>query len=410
MPSIWDDFCRVKGAIKDGSDGSVACDHYYRYKDDIVLMKSLGMAAYRFSVAWPRILPNGTGPVNPKGLAFYDRLVDTLLENGITPFVTLYHWDLPSILHARGGWTVRDSAGWFADYSTAVVKALGDRVKNWITLNEPWCSSYLSYELGQHAPGFQDKDLASKAAHNLLLAHGQGLQAIRAVGDAETRVGITLNFEPRLPATNSVADKRAAEAEFDWLYEAFAEPILTGAYNQRMLDRMGSAPDIRAGDMALIAARNDFIGVNYYTPALVKAGQGVVRDEQAEYSLMDWAVNPQGLFAVLMRLHRESKGRTPLYVTENGNSFVDKLKNGRIKDARRIAYLRGHFAAAHRAIQEGCDLRGYFVWSLMDNFEWAWGYQQFFGIVHVDYKTQRRTIKDSGYFVRDVAQANAVEN
>jgi beta-glucosidase len=331
------------------------------------------------------------------------------LAQGITPFATLYHWDLPSALNARGGWTVRDCAGWFADYAAVMVRALGDRVKDWITLNEPWCSAYLSYELGQHAPGLQDHALASRAAHNLLVAHGLGLQAIRANGDADTRAGITLNFEPNLPATDSAADQRAAAEAFDWLYEAFATPVLSGAYPQRMLDRMGSAADIRPGDMALIAARNDFMGVNYYTPARVSAERGVVRDEAAEYSLMNWAINPDGLYAVLMRLHRDSRGRLPLYVTENGNSFVDALHNGRVHDDRRVAYLRGHFAAAHRAIQNGADLRGYFVWSLMDNFEWAWGYEQFFGVVHVDFATQQRTIKDSGFYLRDVIAANAID-
>jgi beta-glucosidase len=407
--SIWDDLCRVKGAIKDNSDGSVACDHYHRYKDDVALMKSLGMQGYRFSVAWPRVLPAGTGAINAKGLDFYSRLVDELLANGITPYVTLYHWDLPSALHIQGGWTHRDCAGWFADYAAVMVHALGDRVKDWITLNEPWCSAYLSYELGMHAPGVRDRAAASKAAHNLLVAHGLAMQAIRASGDSSLRAGITLNFEPRLPFSDSAEDKAAAEAEWDWLYEGFAEPVITGAYSQRMLDRMAGAADMRAGDMALISQRNDFLGVNYYTPALVKAGAGVVRDEKAEYTLMDWAVNPKGLYAILMKLHRATKGRVPLFVTENGNSFVDKLENGRVHDERRIAYLRGHFAAAHQAIHDGADLRGYFVWSLMDNFEWAWGYQQFFGIVHVDYATQQRTVKDSGFWVRDVIKANAIE-
>ncbi len=408
--SIWDDLCRVKGAIADDSDGSVACDHYHRYKDDVALMKSLGLQAYRFSVAWPRVLPNGTGAINAKGLDFYRRLVDELLANGITPYATLYHWDLPSALQIRGGWSNRDCAGWFADYAGVMVNALGDRVKDWTTLNEPWCSAYLSYEIGAHAPGVRDRAAASKAAHTLLLAHGRAMQAMRAAGDRDTRVGITLNFEPRLPFSDSAEDKAAAEAEFDWLYESFAEPIITGAYGQRMLDRMAGAADMHAGDMALIAQRNDFIGVNYYTPALVKASAGVVRDESAEYTLMNWAVNPKGLHAILMKLHRDTQGRTPLYVTENGNSFKDTLEHGRVHDERRIAYLRGHFAAAHQAIQDGADLRGYFVWSLMDNFEWTWGYQQFFGIVHVDYVTQQRTVKDSGYFYRDVIAANAVNS
>ncbi|MFN4293597.1 MAG: GH1 family beta-glucosidase [Thermoflexales bacterium] len=406
--SIWDDFCRYKDAITDGSDGSVACDHYHRYRDDVALMKQLGLKAYRFSIAWPRILPAGRGAVNPKGVAFYDRLVDELLTAGIRPFVTLYHWDLPSALNAQGGWTTRDSAAWFADYASVVVRALGDRVKDWITLNEPWCSAYLGYEFGMHAPGYQDKALAARAGHNLLLAHALGLQAIRAAGDAETRVGITLNFEPHLPATDSDDDRRAAESDFDWQYEGFAEPILTGSYSQRMLDRMAGAADIRAGDMAMIAARNDFIGINCYTATRVSAERGVVYDDDPEFTRMGWAVRPEGLYAILMRLHRATRGRTPLYITENGASFEDQITDGRVHDERRVAYLRAHFAAAHRAIQDGADLRGFFVWSLMDNFEWSFGYQQFFGIVHVDYATQKRTIKDSGYYLRDVIAANAV--
>ncbi len=406
--SIWDDFCRYKDAIVDGSDGSVACDHYHRYRDDVALMKQLGLKAYRFSIAWPRILPEGRGAINPKGVAFYDRLVDELLAANICPFVTLYHWDLPSVLNAQGGWTTRDSAAWFADYATVVVHALGDRVKDWITLNEPWCGAYLGYEFGMHAPGYQDKALAARAGHNLLLAHALGLQAIRAAGDAKTRVGITLNFEPHLPATDSDDDRRAAEDDFDWQYEGFAEPILTGSYSQRMLDRMAGAADIRAGDMAMIAARNDFIGVNCYTAVRVSAERGVVYDDNPEFTRMGWAVRPEGLYAILMRLHRATRGRTPLYVTENGASFDDQVADGRVHDERRVAYLRAHFAAAHRAIRDGTDLRGFFVWSLVDNFEWSFGYQQFFGIVHVDYATQQRTIKDSGYYLRDVIAANAV--
>ena len=407
-PSIWDDFCRLKDAILDGSDGSVACDHYHRYCEDVALMKQLGLKAYRFSVAWPRILPAGRGALNPKGLAFYDRLVDELLSAGIRPFVTLYHWDLPSALNALGGWTVRDSAAWFADYAAVVVRALGDRVKDWITLNEPWCSAYLGYEFGMHAPGHRNKDLASKAGHHLLLAHAMGMQAIRAAGDAHTRVGITLNFEPHLPATDSEADRQAAAQAFDWQYEGFAEPILTGAYGQRMLDRMAGAADIRSGDLAMIAARNDFIGVNCYSAVLVSAARGVVYDDDPEFTRMGWAVRPAGLHAILMRLHRATRGQIPLYITENGASFTDEVTDGRVHDERRIAYLRAHFAAAHQAIQDGADLRGFFVWSLMDNFEWSFGYQQFFGVVRVDYATQQRLIKDSGYYLRDVIAANAV--
>ncbi|MCS7088618.1 MAG: GH1 family beta-glucosidase [Thermoflexales bacterium] len=406
--SIWDDFCQLKGVIRDGSDGSAACDHYHRYAEDIALMRAIGLKAYRFSVAWPRVMPQGRGAINRKGLDFYNRLVDGLLEAGIRPFVTLYHWDLPSTLNAQGGWTNRDSAGWFADYATVVVRALGDRVKDWITLNEPWCSAYLGYEAGMHAPGYRDRTLAARAAHHLLLAHGTAVQAIRAAGDAQTRVGITLNFTPNLPASESEADRRAAAEAPDWFYEPFAEPILTGAYNARVLERLDGAVEIRPGDLAIIATRNDFLGVNYYSATLISAERGEVHDDNPEYTLMGWPVRPQGLYAVLMRLHHATRGQLPLYVTENGASFKDEVVNGRVHDEQRIAYLRAHIASMHRAIQDGADVRGYFVWSLLDNFEWSLGYQQFFGIVHVNYTTQARIIKDSGYFYRDVIANNGL--
>ncbi len=407
-PSIWDDFCRVSGAIADGSDGSVACDHYHLYREDVALIRQLNLKAYRFSISWTRILPEGRGALNPKGIAFYDRLVDALLENGIRPFVTLYHWDYPSALHARGGWTVRDTAGWFADYAAAVVRALGDRVKDWITLNEPWCSAHLGYGIGVHAPGIKDMPTAYRVAHHLLLAHGAAVQAIRATGDSETRVGITLNFTPSLPATDSDADRQAAEQHGDWMYDAFASPILTGAYPSRVLSLFESAVDIRPGDMALIAARNDFLGVNYYSAQVVSAEQGPIQVSDGEYTLMGWLVIPRGLHATLLRLHRDSKGRLPLYVTENGASYRDVVEGDRVHDPQRVNYLREHFKAAWQAIQDGVDLRGYFVWSLLDNFEWGHGYQQFFGVVHVDYATQRRTLKDSALYLREVAIENAV--
>lgn len=407
-PSIWDDFCRIKGAIRDGSDGSIACDHYHRYAEDVALMRSLGVQAYRFSVAWPRVLPQGRGAINQKGLDFYQRLVDALLEAGIRPFVTLYHWDLPSALNAQGGWTNRDSAGWFADYAAVMVRALGDRVKDWITLNEPWCSAYLGYELGKHAPGYRDRTLAARAAHHLLLAHGMATQAIRAAGDAQTRVGITLNFAPNLPATDSEADRKAAAEAPDWLYEPFAEPIFTSAYNARVLEQLGGAVEIRAGDLATIATRLDFLGVNYYTATLISAERGVVNDDNPEYTLMGWQIRPQGLYALLMRLHHDTRGQLPIYITENGASFEDTVVDGHVHDERRVAYLRAHIAAVHRAIQDGADVRGYFVWSLLDNFEWDWGYQQFFGLVRVDYTTQARLIKDSGYFYREVIANNGL--
>ncbi|MCS7060151.1 MAG: GH1 family beta-glucosidase [Anaerolineae bacterium] len=411
--SIWDRFSHTPGKVMDDANGDVACDHYHRYQEDVELMRSLGLKAYRLSVSWPRVLPNGIAPANPKGIAFYDRLIDALLNAGIEPFITLYHWDLPVALQDRGGWGNRDVAGWFADYAALMVRALGDRVRYWITLNEPWCVAFLGHDLGVHAPGIRDRRLALQVVHNTLLSHGAAVQAIRAAGDAQTQVGITLNFQPNLPATDDPADQAAADSALDSLYEWFAHPILRGYYSDRVLRYAGpDAPTIRAGDMSLISARNDFLGVNYYTVSFYRAVDGKAEQVELpglEYTLMNWAVVPRGLTMVLHRLSRDSHGRLPLYITENGCSYLDQVgPDGRIHDAKRVEYLRAHFAAAQQAIQEGVDVRGYFVWSLMDNFEWAWGYRQWFGVVAVDYATQKRTIKESGYYLRDVIAANAV--
>jgi beta-glucosidase len=406
--SIWDRFSHTPGNVRDDANGDVACDHYHLFKQDVALMKEIGIGGYRFSVAWPRVLPDGRGRINTTGLDFYDRLVDELLAASIRPFVTLYHWDLPVALHDLGGWANRDIAGWFADYAAVMVRALGDRVHDWITLNEPWCTSFLSYDIGEHAPGIKKSAQAIRVAHHTLLAHGMGLQAIRAAGDADTRAGITLNMGCNMPLTGSAADQAAAADAIDDMYEWFVPPILTGAYSSRL----PQPPNIQPGDMALVGARNDFLGVNYYTPTRFSAAAGrpeAVRNPDGEYTLMNWEVEPEGLYQVLLKLKRDTRGKLPMYITENGASFTDTLTpDGRVHDERRVAFLRGHFGAAQRAIQQGVDLRGYFVWSLMDNFEWAHGYRQWFGIVHVDYSTQKRTIKDSGYYLRDVAAANAV--
>ncbi len=411
--SIWDRFSHTPGCTLDGATGDVACDHYHRYADDIALMKDLGLQAYRLSIAWARVLPEGAGRLNPRGLAFYDRLIDQLLEAGITPFVTLYHWDLPVALQDRGGWGNRDIAGWFADYAALMVRALGDRARHWITLNEPWCVAFLGHDTGEHAPGLRDRRLALQVVHHTLLAHGQALQAIRAAGDGQTQAGITLNFETKLPASGSPADQSAADSVLDPLYEWFATPVLTGAYSPRIVEDAGPlAPRVAPGDMALIGARNDFLGVNYYTSTRYRDADGQARPVDlpgTERTLMNWAVIPEGLTALLLKLHRDSRGRLPMYITENGCSYADPVApDGSIHDERRVAYLRAHFAAAHKAIQAGVDLRGYFVWSLLDNFEWAWGYRQFFGITRVDFDTQKRAVKDSGAFVRAVAAANAL--
>jgi beta-glucosidase len=411
--SIWDRFSHTPGKVKNGDTGDVACDHYHRHAQDVALMKQLGTQAYRFSVAWPRILPQGTGKVEQRGLDFYSRLVDELLNAGIRPFVTLYHWDLPMALQDRGGWVNRDIIGWYADYAAIVVKALGDRVHDWITLNEPWCTAFLGYDTGEHAPGLRNRKLALQVAHHTLLAHGLGLHAIRAAGDAETRVGITLNMSINLPATDSPEDKAAAAEAEDAMYEWFTLPILTGHYSNRLVERAGNdAPSVHHGDMALICARNDFLGLNYYSPTRFSGRNGkieVVRNPNAEYTAMDWEIAPDGLYLLLLKLRDATRGSLPIYITENGCAFADTVSSdGHVHDERRVAFLRGHFDAAQRAVRDGVDLRGYFVWSLTDNFEWAHGYTKFFGIVRVNYDTQERIVKDSGYYLRDVIAANAV--
>jgi beta-glucosidase len=412
--SIWDDFCDMPGKIIDGSNGAVACDHYHRWRDDIALIKSLGAKAYRFSVAWPRVLPAGFGQVERRGLDFYSKLVDGLLEAGIEPYVTLYHWDLPSALQVRGGWYNRDIAEWFADYSALMARTLGDRVTNWMTINEPWCVSFLSHEIGEHAPGLRDGKVARQVAHHTLLAHGRGMQALRACSALPAKVGIVLNYEPCLPYDSNNPDDVSAARLADLTDQAhgwFTYPVFRGYYSPELIAQSGAdAPDIQAGDMALIAQRNDFLGINNYTVGRYTLQNGKptrVRNTAAEHTLMDWEVAPEGLYSLLLRLHDETRGKVPLLVTENGASFADKLvrrkDTARVRDERRIAYLHGHVETVRQAIEKGVDVRGYFAWSLMDNFEWAKGYQQWFGIVHVDYATQKRTIKDSGWAFRALA-------
>ncbi len=410
--SIWDDFCATPGKIKDGSNGDVACDHYHLYQDDVKLMQSLGFGAYRFSIAWPRILPNGRGHVNGAGVDFYSRLVDELLERGITPFATLYHWDLPSDLQERGGWGHRDTALYFADYAAIMARVLGDRVRNWITLNEPWCTAFLSHDIGLHAPGIKNPALARRVAHNTMLAHGLGLQALRGslpVTDTPANCGIALNFSTKMPLTNSPEDKQACAEAVEPLGDWFVPPILYGTYDPRL----PLPENIQAGDMAIIAQRNDFIGVNYYTPVRIKAGRKgmpeIARNDKAKFTTMDWEVEPKGLKLLLMNLHAATRGQVPLYVTENGAAYNDTIDaDGCVHDKARVSYFKGHLTAVQQAISAGADVRGYFAWSLMDNFEWAEGYQQCFGIVKVDYKTQKRIVKDSAKFLSQCAAANAV--
>ncbi len=413
--SIWDRFSHTPGKIKDGSTGDVACDHYHRWQDDIALMKGLGMQAYRFSIAWPRILPQGRGAVNKAGLDFYDKLVDGLLTAGIRPFVTLYHWDLPQALQEEGGWENRAVVDAFAEYADVVSRRLGDRVTDWITHNEPWVAAFIGYAFGFHAPGKTEYPAAFRAAHHLLLSHGTAVSIIRQ-NSPNAQVGITLNLNVSDPADpNNPADWDAARQMDGFINRWFLDPVNGRHYPADMVAHFENAfPHsinfIQSGDMATIAAPTDFLGVNYYTRAVVKARDGFlpeqIKIETSPYTDIGWEVHPNSLYRLLNRLHHEYRPQK-MYITENGASYgTGPDGNGRVADTRRLNFLRGHFAAAHRAIEQGVPLAGYFVWSLMDNFEWAEGYEQRFGIVWVDFETQERIPKDSALWVRDVIDSN----
>lgn len=416
--STWDRFSHTPGKTANGDTGDTACDHYHRVEEDIQLMASLGVQAYRFSIAWPRILPDGGGAVNERGLAFYDRLVDRLCEAGITPFVTLYHWDLPQALEDIGGWLNRDIADHFAHYADVVSHRLGDRVKHWAAFNEPLCIVLLGYLTGEHAPGRRDQTFVevNTALHHVFLAHGKSVPILRA-NCPDAQVGIMLNIYPIYPATDSEAD-RAAAGRFDQFHnEWYSRPVLKGEYPAEMLKMFGpAAPNILPGDMETIAAPLDFIGLNYYSRMVVADDPQSenplkirwVRVESSEYTDMDWEIYPDGLRDLLARIHNEYHPKA-IYIAENGCAMPDLLDTcGEVHDPRRVAYLQSHLRALHRAIQEGAPVKGYFVWSLMDNFEWSHGYAKRFGIVYVDYPTQRRIPKDSFHFYHDVIRANGL--
>jgi len=422
--SIWDRFCATPGKVLDGSSGAVACDHYHRWRADIALMRDLGAKAYRFSVAWPRVIPGGRGPVNERGLAFYDRLVDALLEAGIAPFVTLYHWDLPQVLQDSGGWAERSTVDSFARYVDVVSRRLGDRVGHWITHNEPWCTSILSHHLGIHAPGLTDLTTALRVAHHVLLSHGEAVPVIRANALPGAEVGITLNFEVATPASPSAADRDAARHADGAFNRWFLDPVSGRRYPADIVHDYQQAgawpvdsPDwVHPGDMARIAVATDFLGVNYYTRRIVRstsvpedanARRTVAAPPTSELTTMGWEVYPEGLYGLLCRIHFEY-GPQKIYVTENGSAFPDTVDpDGSVHDPRRVAYLRDHLDACARAMRAGVPLAGYFAWSLLDNFEWERGYTQRFGLVHVDYATQRRTPKDTARFYAEVIRESA---
>ncbi len=401
-PSIWDTFSHTPGTIDGGDTGDVACDHYHRVPEDIGLIKQLGADAYRFSVAWPRVVPGGDGPVNKAGLDFYDRLVDGLLEAGVTPFATLYHWDLPQTLQDRGGWTVRETSEHFAAYASHVVERLGDRVKDWATLNEPLCSAWIGHLEGRMAPGLTDLTAAVRASYHLHLGHGLAVRAIRAAS-SDARVGIVNNLSPIEPASTGEADLAAARRADGHINRWWLDPILGRGYPQDMVEEYGVELPVRPGDLETIAAPLDWLGLNYYFRQVVTADPDGTAPHAKQVSVpgarlthMDWEVHAEGLEQLLLRLTGEY-GVQRIYVTENGSAYEDVVAaDGSVHDPERVRYLEEHLAACARAVDKGAPLAGYFAWSLMDNFEWAYGYDKRFGLVHVDYATQRRTVKSSG--------------
>ena len=405
-PSIWDTFSRVPGAIVNGDNGDIACDHYNRYSEDLDLIKWLGVNAYRFSIAWPRIFPNGTGNPNQVGIDFYDRLIDGALERGITPWPTLYHWDLPQALQDKGGWNNRECAQWFAEYAHLMAEKFGDRVKNWTTLNEPFCSAWLGYLFGVMAPGIKDLQTAINASHHLLLGHGLATQAIRSV-NSDLRVGIVLNLTPATPLHDSAADLAAAKLADGFDNRWYADPIFKGSYPKDIVEGFGKEVPIHSGDMQAISSPLDFLGINFYTRQTITSDESAkplpykpILVDGVERTAMGWEVHPQSLSDIIMRVHHEY-APPEIYITENGSAWEDSMVDGKIDDKSRVSYLERHLDAMLAAKSQGAPVLGYFAWSLMDNFEWAFGYSKRFGIVYVDYETQVRTVKASGHYYKE---------
>jgi beta-glucosidase len=405
--SIWDRFEAVPGTVLGGDSGAVACDSYHRYPEDVRLMQRLGLNAFRFSIAWPRVLPEGRGAVNAAGLDFYDRLVDELLEAGIEPFVTLYHWDLPQALEDRGGWPVRETVDAFAEYVEVVAGRLGDRVTRWITQNEPWVIAWLGYGKGEHAPGRRSEADAIAAAHHVLLSHGRAAEVLRR--DApRAEVGVTIDVIPNHPLTGSDEDAAAVWEEDGLRNRWFLDPVLRGSYPDDILPRFEPLlPEGWRDDLPAIRVPLDFLGLNYYRRHLVRAGADgpvVVDPPGGEVTEMGWEVYPDGLHELLVRM-RDEYDVPPLHVTENGAAFHDRRDNGSVEDPARTSYIERHLHAIARAIEDGVPVYGYFVWSLLDNFEWTRGYSKRFGLVYVDYETLERVPKTSYRWYRDFIAA-----
>jgi beta-glucosidase len=409
-PSIWDTFCSVPGNVHNGDTGEVACDFYHRHREDVALMRELGLTAFRFSIAWPRVVPEGRGRVNVAGLDFYDRLVDELLEAGIRPFPTLYHWDLPQALEDRGGWTARETATAFAEYVAVVADRLGDRISDWMTHNEPFCASWIGYATGRHAPGRTEPEAGLRAAHHILLSHGYAVRVLRKLCP-QAQVGIVLDSWPVHAVSDDPRDVHAAGVADALRNRLFFDPVLRGEYPAEVFERFGVEPDfVLDSDLRTISEPLDFVGVNNYSRVLVhadpKSGEPVeVPPADAARTGLGWEVYPDGLSEVLTRLHREYDVQS-LYVTENGAAYPDlRSHDGRVRDVERVEYLERYLGAVSRAIEGGVPVRGYFLWSLLDNFEWAHGYSQRFGIVYVDYPTLERVPKSSFYWYRDLIAA-----
>jgi len=406
--SIWDRFSLIPGNIKNGDTGDIACDHYHRYTEDVALMKELGVHAYRFSISWPRVLPNGKGDANRVGLNFYSRLVDKLLEAGIEPWVCLYHWDLPQVLQNEGGWANRNIVRYFADYARLMARELGDRVKRWLILNEPRCIAWLGHLYGTHAPGIKNLELALKVSHHLGLAQGKAIQVLRDISK-DFQVGTVVDLNVVHPISDDEKDREAASKLDEFRNRWFIDPIFKGEYPP-LAEEVGMKPNQE--DMDLIKQPLDFLGVNYYTRFLAAYDpsnhltRAKVVQKNTPTTERGWEIYPNGLYEILIRLRREY-GNPTLYVTENGAAFEDNvIKEGKVQDDDRIAFLRDHIAAAYSAIKDGVRLNGYFVWTIIDNFEWAEGYSKRFGLVHTNYQTLKRTPKKSFYWYKQVIANN----
>jgi beta-glucosidase len=405
--SIWDTFCKVPGKVANFDNGDIACDHYHRFKEDLDLMKWMGVKAYRFSVAWPRVIPDGVGRVNEMGLDFYDRLIDSSLEREIAPWLTMYHWDLPEALQLRGGWNNREVVEWFGEYGEVLTSRFGDRVKNWMTLNEPFCSAWLGHLYGDMAPGIKDLQTALNVSHNLLMSHGLACQVIRS-NVSEANVGIVINVTPAVPATDSQVDSNAAQLADGFDNRWFLDPVFGRTYPADVIDALGASPEIHSGDMELIAQDLDFLGVNFYFRQTVAADQNSkplpirsVNLENVKRTAMNWEVHPQAFEEILLRISKEYSPKA-IYITENGSAWNDEVVNDEIIDDERIDYLARHLDAMKSARSQGAPILGYFAWSFLDNFEWAYGYEKRFGLIYVDYKTQTRTPKKSALFYRQL--------